>query len=119
MNTYQPGQKVIINSHEYAGDYEECGAGIPLGSFGEYVLHQPTNAIYSHLVRHCGRLHPLADNEIEPLETSSEPGMRTVLIKGVAVPIIETGPYGPHILLDDDTYVTTGVLEKLGFEVRS
>ena len=64
-NTYEAGQKVLINSHEYAGDYEECGVGIPLGSVGEYVRYSPENAIYPHMVSYDGGIHPLAEEEVK------------------------------------------------------
>lgn len=107
MTTYTPGQRVCIKAK-----------GIYSGG-GNYRAPAVPGSPYSHLVLlDDGILVAFHDSEVEPIETT-EPGTRTVLIKGVAVPIIEAGPYGPHILLDDDTYVTAGMLEKLGFEVRS
>ena len=111
MNTYQPGQKVRIKSK---GLYEGEGEYVRAINSDETVV----GLAHYVLSGQRGEL-PYFDHEVEPIEAPAEPGMRTVLINGVTVPIIEAGPYGPHILLDDDMYVTTGVLEKLGFEVRS
>lgn len=64
MNTYEPGQKVVINSHEYAGDFEECGVGIPLGAIGTYESFAGSDRIYPHNVRYEGEIAPLADEEV-------------------------------------------------------
>ena len=66
MSTYTKGQRVTINSHEYAGDFEECGVGIPLGAIGTYVSFGGSDRIYPHNVHYEGELHPLADEEVRP-----------------------------------------------------
>lgn len=64
MNTYTPGQKVVINSPQYAADLEEHGVGIPLGAIGTYESFAGSDRTYPHNVRYQGDLHPLAGREV-------------------------------------------------------